>query len=122
MLIATTGRGYQVKRPSKPAIGTMLANLQRNNPHLTLERRDEGREGDWYIQVWFRDNNTYQLEYRDGVPAEHFQTLTVSQDKVLQALLSWAAGKSDWSEGFMWNNIGHMFASPTPEDEDKPTS
>ncbi|MCQ4193681.1 hypothetical protein AB0391_12945 [Streptomyces albidoflavus] len=122
MLIATTGHGYQVKRPSKPAIGTMLANLQRSNRYLTLERQDEGREGDWYIQVWFCDNNTYRLEYRDGVPAEHFQTQTVSQDKVLQALLGWVADKSDWSAGFMWNNIGQMFASPAPEDEGKPTS
>ncbi|WP_037914236.1 hypothetical protein [Streptomyces sp. NRRL WC-3744] len=77
MLIATNARGYELKRPTKPAVGTMLANLRRGNEYLILERRDEEREGDWYIQVWFRDNNTYQLEYRDGVPAEHHQTRTV---------------------------------------------
>ncbi|MER6128441.1 hypothetical protein ABT173_38935 [Streptomyces sp. NPDC001795] len=121
MLIATNGRGHAVKRPSKPAIGTMLANLRRGNEYLILERQDEEREGDRYIQVWFRDNNTYQLEYRDGVPAEHYQTQTVSQDKVLQALLGWVADKPAWREGFMWNNIGHMFA-PAPEGGDDPTA
>ncbi|MER6331727.1 hypothetical protein ACOZGD_15040 [Streptomyces murinus] len=121
MLIATNGRGYELKRPTKPAVGTMLANLRRGNEYLILERRDEEREGDWYIQVWFRDNNTYQLEYRDGVPAEHHQTRTVSQEKVLQALLGWMLDKPDWRESFMWTNIGHMFA-PAADGEDEPTA
>ncbi|MCX4738576.1 hypothetical protein [Streptomyces antibioticus] len=114
MLIATNGRGHVVKRPSKPAIGTMLANLRRGNDHMVLERQEDDREGegDWYIQVLLRDNNTYQLEYRDGIAAEHYQTQTVSQEKVLHALLNWAAAKPNWRDGFMWNNIGAMF---TPE-------
>ncbi|GGX88297.1 hypothetical protein [Streptomyces anandii] len=121
MLIATNGRGHELKRPTKPAVGTMLGNLGRGNEYLILERRDEGLEGDWYIQVWFRDDNTYQLEYRDGVPAEHYRTRTVSQEKVSRALLGWMLDKPDWREGFMWNDIGDMFA-PAPADEDEPTA
>ncbi|MFD5574156.1 hypothetical protein [Streptomyces cadmiisoli] len=108
MLIATNGRGHVVKRPSKPAIGTMLANLRRGNEHMVLRRQEEDREGDWYIQVLFRDNNTYQLEYWDGLAAEHYQTQTVSQEKVLRVLLGWAADKPDWREGFIWNHVGDM--------------
>ncbi|WP_234341688.1 hypothetical protein [Streptomyces sp. NRRL S-646] len=120
MLIATNSRGHVLKRPSKPAIGTMLANLQ-SGDHMILERQDENRAGHWYVQVWFRDNNTYQLEYRDGVPAEHYQTQTVSQDKVLQALLDWVADERAWREGFTWTSIGHWF-TPEPEVEDDPTA
>ncbi|MER7931990.1 MULTISPECIES: hypothetical protein [unclassified Streptomyces] len=120
MLIATNVQGHAVKDPSQPAIGTMLANLGQGD-HLILERQDEDREGDWYIQVLFRDNNTYQLEYRDGVPAEHYQTLTASQDKARQALLDWAAETPDWQSGFTWNNIGAMFGAPTVEATDQPT-
>ncbi|MFF7984758.1 hypothetical protein ACFZDK_37550 [Streptomyces sp. NPDC007901] len=120
MLIATNVQGHAVKHPSQPAIGTMLANLGQGD-HLILERQDEDREGDWYIQVLFRDNNTYQLEYRDGVPAEHYQTLTASQDKARQALLDWAAETPDWQDGFTWNNIGAMFGAPTAEATDQPT-
>ncbi|MFB7594206.1 hypothetical protein [Streptomyces sp. NPDC056160] len=120
MLIATNVQGHAVKRPSKPAIGTMLANLGQGD-HLILERQDEDREGDWYIQVLFRDNNTYQLEYRDGVAAEHYQTLTASQDKARQVLLDWTADKPGWQDGFMWNNIGAMFAAPVVEATDQPT-
>ncbi|MFF9310572.1 hypothetical protein [Streptomyces sp. 16-176A] len=111
MLIATNGLGLKVKRPSKPAVGTMLGNLRRGNEYLILERQGEEREGDWYIQVWFRDDNTYQLEYRDGVPAEHYQTRTMSQEKVLEAFRGWMLGKPDWRDAFMWNNIGQMFVT-----------
>ncbi|NEC84765.1 hypothetical protein [Streptomyces sp. SID12501] len=90
MLIATSARGHVVKRPSKPVIGTMLANLRRGNEHMVLERQDEDRDGDWYVQVLLRDNNTYQLEYREGVATEHHQ----------------------------WNNIGHMFTPPACEASD----
>ncbi|MFI5757344.1 hypothetical protein [Streptomyces sp. NPDC051569] len=87
----------------------MVANLRRGNAHLILERVQEGIEGSWYIQVLLRDDNTYQFEFRDGVAAEHYQTRTISQEKILTALLGWAAGKADWRGEFMWNNIGSEF-------------
>ncbi|KMO98079.1 hypothetical protein ACS04_09240 [Streptomyces roseus] len=93
----------------------MLANLQRGNAHLVLERVEESLEGSWYVQVLLRDDNTYQLEFQDGVGAEHYRTRTVSQEKVVTAVLGWAVGKADWKVGFMWNNIGSPFeADDTP--------
>ncbi|MFE4965674.1 hypothetical protein [Streptomyces sp. NPDC056660] len=120
MLIATNNRGHVVQHPSKPAIATMLADLRRGD-HMLLERQDEDREGDWYVQVLFRDDDTYQLEYRDGVATEHYQTLTASPEKASQALLDWAAGEPDWRNGFTWNNIGAMFATPIVEATDQST-
>ncbi|MGW2183643.1 hypothetical protein ACWCXX_37620 [Streptomyces sp. NPDC001732] len=124
MLIATNERGHVVKRATKPAIGTMLANLRWGNAHMIVERVDEEQPGSWYIQVLLRENNSYQLEYRDGVAEQHFQTMTVSQEKVLAALLGWAAAKPNWPDGFMWNNIGEQFSSssraaPEPADGTK---
>ncbi|MGW0629400.1 hypothetical protein [Streptomyces sp. NPDC002758] len=89
----------------------MLAYLQRGNAHLVLERVEEDMEGSWYVQVLLRDDNTYQLEFRDGVAAEHYQTRTISQEKVLTAMLGWAVGKTDWKDGFMWNSIGSQFGA-----------
>ncbi|MFD8206794.1 hypothetical protein ACFV2S_10365 [Streptomyces sp. NPDC059695] len=109
MLIATDERGRMVKRPSKPTVGKMLADLRRGNASLVLERVDEEKPGAWYIQVLLRENNTYQLEYRDGVAGLHYQTQTISQEKVLGALLGWAAAKPGWQDGFMWNNIAEQF-------------
>ncbi|WP_329244743.1 hypothetical protein [Streptomyces canus] len=98
----------------------MLANL-RPGDHVLLERQNENREGDWYIQAWFRDETTYQLEFRNGVAAEHYQTLTTSEEKVSQALLGWAADEPDWQSSFTWNNIGAMFGAPTTEAAKEPT-
>ncbi|GAA2142465.1 hypothetical protein GCM10009760_27600 [Kitasatospora kazusensis] len=109
MLIARTSRGAGIRKPSRPAIRNMLANLRRGNSHLVLERTEENLEGDWYIQVRLRDNNIYELEYRDGVPAVHYQTLTVSLAKVTDAFIAWADGRTDWKAGFMWTNIGSRF-------------
>ncbi|MFF3212833.1 hypothetical protein ACFYYB_19445 [Streptomyces sp. NPDC002886] len=120
MLIATNQRGHVVKRPSKPAIGKMLADLQRGNAHLVLERMDGERPGSWYIQVLLRENNTFQLEYRDGVAELHFQTQTISQEKVLGALLGWAGAAPDWQDGFMWNNISEQFAPSGPASPEQP--
>ncbi|MFD6426164.1 hypothetical protein [Streptomyces sp. NPDC060198] len=127
MLIATNERGHVVKRATKPAIGTMLANLRRGNAHLIVERVDEELPGSWYIQVLLRENNAYQLEYRDGVAEQHFQTMTVSQEKVLAALLGWAAAKPNWQDGFMWNNIAEQFGpsereTPEPSDGTAPST
>ncbi|WP_191134252.1 hypothetical protein [Streptomyces sp. col6] len=126
MLIATNERGHVVKRPSKPAIGTMLANLRRGDAHMVLERVDEERPGSWYIQVLLRENNTYQLEYRDGVAELHYQTQAISQEKALGALLGWAGAKSGWRDGFMWNNIAKQFGpsereTPEPSDSVEPS-
>jgi hypothetical protein len=105
----------------------MLANLRRGNGHMVLERVDEERPGSWYIQVLLRENNTYQLEYRDGAAERHYQTQTISQEKVLGALLGWAGAKSGWRDGFMWNNIAEQFGPndgetlETPDGAEPPT-
>lgn len=127
MLIATNERGHAVKRPSRPAVGRMLASLQRGNAHLVLQRVDEERPGSWYIQVLVHENNTFQLEYRDGVAELHYQTQTISQEKVLKALIGWAGATTDWRDSFMWNNISEQFGpsdceSPEPSGGKEPST
>ena len=108
MLVVRTGSGSTKRRPSKPYVSAAIANLQPGRS-LVLERAEED-PGDWYIQVWMREGNTFQLEHRDGVPSEHYMTLTVSREKVIAAMLGWMKGERDWRESFMWDNIGSKFA------------
>ncbi|MFE6225346.1 hypothetical protein [Streptomyces sp. NPDC057854] len=91
----------------------MVANLGRGNAFVIVECVDDATEGDWYVQVWLRDDNTYQLEYRDGSPAEHYQTRTVSQEKVITALSGWTERRPEWKDAFLWNNIGAFFTDAT---------
>ncbi|MGW0395502.1 hypothetical protein ACWDYJ_32430 [Streptomyces sp. NPDC003042] len=62
--------------------------------------------GDRCVQVWLRDDNTYQLEFREGTAAEHYQTRTISQERVIVALSGWARGRPDGKDAFMWNSSG----------------
>ncbi|MGW9133172.1 hypothetical protein [Streptomyces sp. NPDC055681] len=109
MLQARDEHGRMVKKPQASALSSMVANLGRGNAFVIVERVDDESEGDWYVQVWLRDDNTYQLEFRDGTSAEHYQTRTISQDKVIDALSGWAEDRPGWKDAFMWNNIGDWF-------------
>ncbi|MGH3417072.1 MAG: hypothetical protein ACRDVE_15230 [Actinocrinis sp.] len=114
MLQIRTASGYTKRNPSAAQVRREIAQLQPGGS-LVLERVDGADVepgGDRYIQVLMRVGNTYQLEYRDGVHSEHYQTLTVSPDKVMAGFIGWMGGKVEWRESFMWNNIGAMFEAP----------
>lgn len=102
------GARVVARQPSKPKISAALANLQRGNV-VIVERVTEEEPGNCYVQVLMREDNTFQLEYREGAPAEHYQTRTVSREKAVTAVLGWAVGEHDWKAAFMWNNIGSCF-------------
>ncbi|MFM9594300.1 hypothetical protein ACKI1J_20355 [Streptomyces scabiei] len=108
MLVMSDGARVVARRPTKPKISTAIANLQRGDV-VIVERVAEEESGDWYVQVLMREDNTFQVEYRDGVPAEHYQTRTVSREKVVAAVLGWVKGEPDWKVAFMWNNIASCF-------------
>ncbi|MFJ4677663.1 hypothetical protein [Kitasatospora sp. NPDC088783] len=103
-----TERGLSMRDPGPAAPGRLVANTQRGESHLVVERfgADEPA-GDWYVQVRLRENGGYQLEYRDGVPAEHYRTLTPSLAEVVNALVGWSRGQPEGRSGFDWTGIGH---------------
>lgn len=108
MLVMSDGAQVVARRPSKPKISAAVANLQRGDV-VIVERVTEDEPGDWYVQVLMREDNTFQLEYRDGTAAEHYQTRTVSWEKTVAAVLGWVKGKPDWKDAFMWDNIASCF-------------
>ena len=112
MLIARDGTAEAVKKPSREQIALLPGTLCRGRAILIPERVEEDLVGGWYAQALPRDDNTYQLEQRDGTPTEQYQTRTVSQERVLTALLGWTTGAENWKTAFLWNNIGSYFTSP----------
>ena len=58
----------------------------------------------------------YQVEYRAGSPAEHFQTRTLSPETAGTILAAWTNSDDGWQNAFTWKNIGEMFAE-SPSDE-----
>ncbi|MFJ5851073.1 hypothetical protein [Streptomyces sp. NPDC092903] len=108
MLVMSDGARVVARRPTKPKISAAIANLQRGDV-VIVERVVKEESGDWYVQVLMREDNTFQLEYRDGAPAEHYQTRTVSREKVVTAMLGWVKGETEWKVALMWNNIASSF-------------
>jgi hypothetical protein len=78
--------------------------------HLVLECAGDEQ---CYAQVWLRPDGTYQLEYRDRSPAEHYWTRTASVEKVIAAVTGWAAGEVAWRESFRWTSLASWFTEPT---------
>ncbi|SEP50817.1 hypothetical protein [Amycolatopsis saalfeldensis] len=101
MAVLRTSGGLNVAKPTEDNIRAVLEALPRDG-HVIVD----GAHDDLYIQVWFRPNGVYQLEHRAGSPDQHFKTLTVSRDKVGDALLGWCDGKTGWIEQFEWESIG----------------
>lgn len=108
MLVLRTQSGRSKTRPSNPYVTAELTSLEPGGV-LVLERVDE-EPGDWYVQVWMREADSFQLEHRDGVPSAHYQTRTDSRDKVKAAVLSWMNGDPTWRDPFTWDDIGSWFA------------
>ncbi|WP_329186435.1 hypothetical protein [Actinacidiphila glaucinigra] len=91
--------------PHGVALEKAVLNLPRDgNPVLECAGDEQ-----CYHQVWHRPDGTYQLEYRDRAPAEHYRTRTVSAEKVVAALPGWTAGGAGWRDAFPWESIGSWF-------------
>jgi hypothetical protein len=105
-----TSKTVQVhEAPTKTHVSASIRGL-RPGASMVLER--VGAEpGDWYIQVWRRPEGQFQLEYRAGAAAEHFQTRTDSVEHVVDAFFGWVDGEVSWMERFGWTNIGSWFES-----------
>ncbi|MFJ5231169.1 hypothetical protein ACIQBJ_14895 [Kitasatospora sp. NPDC088391] len=112
-----TERGLSMRDPGPTALGLMVANLQRGDSFLIVERfGPDEPAGDWYVQVRLREDGVFEVEYRDGVPAEHYRTLTVSAERATAAVVGWVAGEPAWRERFRWTSIGHWFTGPGARD------
>lgn len=60
-----------------------------NDLQCLREKRTDVESGkDWHEHVWLKNDYTYQLEFQDGSAAERYQTRTISQARVIDAL-SW---------------------------------
>lgn len=107
-IVMRTSRGLLVRNPTESNIQAVLESLPRDG-HIILEVAGEPELNAHYVQVWLRSNGLYQLEYREGGAGEHYQALTVSREKVCEALSEWNQGGSSWRENFSWKSIGEWF-------------
>ncbi|MEV6648670.1 hypothetical protein [Amycolatopsis sp. NPDC051371] len=109
MVLLRTSAGLSVDTPDESNIRAVLEALPRGG-HVILEHEKSASGSEHYIQAWLRPEGTYQLEYREGNADNHYQTLTISREKVGDALIGWLDAESTWRESFQWKSIGDWLA------------
>ncbi|MCC8249713.1 hypothetical protein [Saccharothrix luteola] len=90
----------RLENPDRGRIEAAVLALARDSVLVLSAERD-----DVYIQVWQRPDGIFQLEHRAGSPSEHYQTLTVSAEKVYTAFDAWRRAADGWESPFTWRLI-----------------
>ncbi|MCP3802378.1 hypothetical protein NLX83_24215 [Allokutzneria sp. A3M-2-11 16] len=116
--IRATDAGRTLDDPSEEQLHDLLADMNLRCNFVVVERlsADPDPERVHYIQVALRaepNYGSYQVEYREGGPSDHFQT-TVPRtsdwgsvydrgfDKVVEVVCDWAAGRTNWRTALAW--------------------
>ncbi|WP_146231890.1 hypothetical protein [Lentzea atacamensis] len=97
--------GTRIRRVRNPTAGRIEAavlGMARENVVVLSEADDD------HVQVWQRPGGLLQLEHRAGSPVEHFQTMTVSADKVHAAFTAWLRRDGGWAAPFTWRSVSEL--------------
>jgi hypothetical protein len=100
--------GTRIRRTTTPTdaqVESAVLGMARDSVVVLSEAGDDHT----YIQVWQRPDGLYQLEHRAGSPVEHFQTMTVSAEKVHTAFVGWLRDGQGWADAFTWKEISELF-------------
>jgi hypothetical protein len=88
-IVIRTEPGERYERASAAWLGALVRRIGgRKDRFLVLERLPD--EPEFYAQVWHEGEGPYQVEYRQGSPARHFQAFTDDAGTVVAALTGWA--------------------------------
>ena len=89
------------ENPDEQKIRSVLADLPAEE-FAILSRFDEV-----YVQVYHNEDNTYQLEFRNGSYDQHFgaDPDLISLQDVQNAFAAFLGGADDWSQAWVWEKI-----------------
>jgi hypothetical protein len=97
VVLESTHNGRRVPNPTDAQIEAAVTALPRGSALVLHEARE-----DHYAQTRLRPEGVYQLEHRNGSADEHYQTRTVSAERVTAALTAWRHGDPTWTDAFTW--------------------
>ena len=89
------------EEPGVNQIHTAIANLT-DDSFIILSRDDED-----YIQAYRNTATDFQLEYRAGSEAEHYECVTdgIASNQIQEAFAAFLAGADDWHSAWAWRKI-----------------
>ena len=97
-MTAGAHQGHQIAGRYRSAkhISEAVWRLRRGDFLVLVCAADE----DCYAQVLFTDGGVYQVEYRAGSPAEHYQTRSLSPETAATMLIAWTESAEGWRDAF----------------------
>ncbi|MDT0270495.1 hypothetical protein RM844_29910 [Streptomyces sp. DSM 44915] len=108
-----TERGTRVVRPDVRTLARLVGRLgDQEGNFLVLQRVPDLPQQ--MAQVWHEAGGAYELEHRDGGPAEHFRTVLAAPGPVVDALAGWAAREPEWAAGLSWEPVELPVPAPPP--------
>jgi hypothetical protein len=90
--------------PSHDELRWMLDRLTSDNQFLIMRRTSEPA-GEHYAQVRLDRPNHYDIEYRDGSPAQHYGAVARDLSTVHAVLVGWGAQQPGWRGGLSWRRV-----------------
>ncbi|GAA2974579.1 hypothetical protein GCM10010446_68530 [Streptomyces enissocaesilis] len=108
MLQAVEADGATWDGPSEDQLHDVLADMNLACRFVIVRRLDSEPADQHYLQVFLHDDLSYQVEYREGGPARHFQTCVPRGQGVFtvepasEVLQGWACRRSGWHEAHSW--------------------
>lgn len=77
---------------------------------VIVERLDAEPEGHHYMQVYLNDDDSCDVEFREGGPDRHFRARVALSDDLFdpghelvgRVLTGWAFGRPGWREALPW--------------------
>jgi hypothetical protein len=100
-LRAETAAGRSYDAPSEELLFRLLGELGPGNQFLIVDRVD-APGGQHYLQVYREVDGTYVVEYRDGTPERHFETVVTDLRTAFAVLTGWVADAPGWRDGREW--------------------
>ena len=100
-MILNVNGDYLLKNPTQAAVLKTVGALKLNT-FATLCRAEED-----YIQTYYNEDGTYELEFRDGSYDKHFQATskTLTTDNILAAFVAFIADMPDWNSQWKWEIV-----------------
>jgi hypothetical protein len=88
--------------PPDNILRDLLRALDPENPFVIVERMDLRPPGQNYMQVYFKGDGSYQVEFRDGGAERHYESQVAKPDKMTDVIADYALDRPGWRDSLKW--------------------
>ncbi|WP_328722092.1 hypothetical protein OHT52_23110 [Streptomyces sp. NBC_00247] len=100
-------------RPTADELTDLVLGIGGRKNRFLVVQRVPDRPGR-FVQVWHEGDGPYELEYREGGPADHYRAEVPTPERVAEVMAGWARQDEGWDAGTGWESLGLPGPEPVP--------